>query len=154
MSLRRTRSEYYQLPNLSYHTRTTVQRGLHIQHVLLCRSNCEDAPCLFMIRRRGSFATYEIVSSSTGGTVASLCTASYAVSMSKPVMFLRTASAISESAWVPTLCANVDFGSFQSHREAHHDIRLCEVTYHELYAVSDEQTCSPTIFFHIGSHPP
>lgn len=51
-----------------------------------------------MIRR----LSYDIVRSSTGGRVASLYTASQAVSMSNPVIFFLTASATNESACVAT----------------------------------------------------
>ena len=45
---------------------------------------------------------YDVVPSLSGGTVASLWTASHAVSRSKSLKPFTTASATRESAWVPT----------------------------------------------------
>ena len=54
------------------------------------------------LRNPGARGTYSIVQSSSGGTVASLWTASQAKSRSKSVKPFKTASAMSESACVPT----------------------------------------------------
>ena len=87
--------------------------------------------------------TYILVQSSTGGVEVSFHTASQAKSRSNPVMFFETASAIRESAWVPT---------FHIFKE--------KVKTNWFFFSGEERTIVrtmilvSTIFFHIGNQPP
>ncbi len=98
-------------------------------------------------------STHEVFQSFAGGTVASLSTASNAVSRSKSRMPFTTASAMSESAWVPTCKQLVEPDVNVPFRLSYHDICLCVGL-----SSSPVRFCyvanSPTMFFHIGSHPP
>ena len=116
-------SEHHLQPSLSPHKPTTNPHVLHNRHSIKAThevsifetTNIYDMHLFSVeVARNGPKvpisgitlvrqpSTHTVVSSSLGGTVASLCTASHAVSRSKSVMPLRTASAIKESACVPT----------------------------------------------------
>ena len=74
--------------------------------------------------------TYTTSQSRWGGVVASFHTASQASSRSKPVMPFRTASAMSESAWVPTYEMSGTARDMSNPKKADHDIRFYDVLPH------------------------
>ena len=139
-------SERHLQPSLSPHKPTTGPLVLHNRHSMKAThevsifkaanthnthlfsievaKNSPKAPIrgITVVRRP---STHTVVSSSLGGTVASLYTASHAVSRSKPVIPLRTASAIRESACVPTCAVFVSLGiRIYTKVSVYHDTRF------------------------------
>ena len=82
------------------------------------------------LSREKKTLTYTTSQSRRGGIVASFHTASQASARSKPVMPFRTASAMSESAWVPTYEVSGTAKDKLSPKKADHDIRFNNVLPH------------------------